>query len=159
MLKKIFDEEKIINEFNNNGVYFAIENDLKVSKIRGSFRVFNDNPVIYITKKHKKYADIYFALLHELAHCKSDFNRAKKGNIISNENDKSIEENEIKADKTAFNWMVEDKIYDKVKYNIDNINEYKTVKSFLVYRLVNDNIIKYSSNLYQENNKIINGLN
>ena len=90
-----------------------IQDDLKGSKIRGAFKVFNDKPAIYLTKKHKRIADIYFALLHELAHCKSDFNRAKSGSMVSylDENDSAIYEKE--ADAKAFNWLVENTIYDE----------------------------------------------
>ena len=75
--------KELIKVFNDNGIFLAIEKDLTGSKIRGAFKVLNIKPAIYITKKHKRYADIYFALLHELAHCKSDFNRAKSGSWIS----------------------------------------------------------------------------
>lgn len=153
--KNMFNEEKLKTCFNKYGIYLAIENDLKGSKIRGAFKVLNDKPAIYITKKYKRYADIYFALLHELAHCKSDFNRAKNGSIISIKDEKEIEDYELKADKTALNWMVNDKIYNKIKINYQDINNYKEVKSFLVYRLAQDKIIDYASNTYQKNNPLI----
>ncbi len=153
--KNIFNEEKLKDYFNKYGIYLAIEDDLKGSKIRGAFKVLNDKPAIYITKKHKRYADIYFALLHELAHCKSDFNRAKNGSIISIKDQKEIDSYELKADKTALNWMVNDKIYNEIKINFQNIDNYKEVKSFLVYRLALDKIIDYSSTTYQKNNPII----
>lgn len=152
--KNIFNEEELISKFNANGIFLAIEIDLKGAKIRGAFKVLNDKPAIYITKKHKRYADIYFALLHELAHCKSDFNRAKCGSIISTE-DKSTEDYEIKADKTAFNWMIDDKDYDKIKNNYEAIDDLDVIKSFFVYRLANDGIISYGSEIYQEYNKLI----
>lgn len=152
--KNIFNEKELISKFNKNGIFLAIENDLKGAKIRGAFKVLNDKPAIYITKKHKRYADIYFALLHELAHCKSDFNRAKKGSIISTEED-SIEDYEIRADNTAYNWMIDDKEYNDLKYRYNEINELDIIKSFFVYRLAKDKIIKYESKLYQENNKLI----
>ena len=59
-----------------------------ISKIRGAFKVHKNMPSIYITYKHKRIADIYFTLLHELAHCKSDFNKAKATSFISLENEK-----------------------------------------------------------------------
>lgn len=153
--KDIFNERDLINEFNKNGIYLAIEEDLTGSKIRGAFKVLNNKPAIYITKKHKRYADIYFALLHELAHCKSDFNRAKSGSIISTNDELSTEDYELKADKTAFNWMVEDDYYNSIKYKYDDIGSLDIIKSFYVYRLAHDNIINYSSTIYQENNKLI----
>lgn len=152
--KNVFNKNELIRKFNENGVFLAIENDLKGAKIRGAFKVLNDKPAIYITKKHKRYADIYFALLHELAHCKSDFNRAKSGSIVSTE-DKSVEDYEIKADMTAYNWMIADKEYNKIKYNYEAIDDLNVIKSFFVYRLANDGIISYSSDIYQEYNKLI----
>lgn len=150
-----FDKEELIKVFNKNGIYLAIEPDLKGSKIRGAFRVLNNKPAIYITTKYKRIADVYFALLHELAHCKSDFNRAKNGSIVSlmDDDEKKVFEN--KADKCALNWMVNDSDYEEIikskKYEYENM-------PFLVYRLAQDGIIKYNSNLYQENNKQINNL-
>lgn len=152
--KDIFNRDELIKKFNENGIFLAIENDLKDSKIRGAFKVLNDKPAIYITKKYKRYADIYFALLHELAHCKSDFNRAKKGSIISIENE-YLEDYEIKADKTAYNWMVDDNEYDKIKNKYNDIDKLDVVKSFYVYRLASDGLISYSSKVYQDNNKLI----
>ena len=75
--KGIFNKEKLIEKFNENGIYLVVQEDLPKSKIRGAFKVNKDSPAIYLTLKHKRIADIYFALLHELAHCKSDFNKAK----------------------------------------------------------------------------------
>ena len=147
-----FDEERLIKEFNNKGIFLVIEDDLKGSKIRGAFKVLNTKPAIYITRKHKRIADIYFALLHELAHCKTDFNRAKKGSIVSLYNYKSDSDYEIKADKTALNWMIPDDEYNNIlknkKYNYE-------IMSFLVYRLAFDKKINYNSSLYQDNNIII----
>ena len=150
----IIDEEKLISVFNANGIFLVIEDDLPGSKVRGAFKVLNNKPAIYLTRKHKRIADIYFALLHELAHLKSDYSRAKSGSIVSYE----IEENvdyEKRADKQAFNWMIDDKIYNNLKYNYDNIPEC-VVKSFLVYRLARDGIISYKSKLYQKYNILTN---
>ena len=62
-----FNKEELIKVFNENGIFLAIEPDLKGAKIRGAFRVLNNKPAVYITTRHKRYADVYFALLHELA--------------------------------------------------------------------------------------------
>ena len=151
--KKRFNKDKLIKVFNENGIMLAIEPDLKGSKIRGAFKVLDNIPAIYITTKHKRIADIYFSLLHELAHCKSDFNRAKNGSIVSYMDSIDGEDFELKADKTAFNWMVDDKTYENIiktkNYNYENM-------CFLVYRLAVDKIISFSSKLYQDNNKLIN---
>ena len=147
-----FDEDRLIKEFNDKGIYLVIEDDLKGSKIRGAFKVLNTKPAIYITRKHKRIADIYFALLHELAHCKTDFNRAKRASIVSLYNYASNSDYEIKADKTALNWMVSDNEYEDIIKNKDYNYE---IMSFLVYRLALDKKISYSSKMYQENNKLL----
>lgn len=151
----IFNKEELIKKFNEYGIFLAIEKDLKGSKIRGAFKVLNDKPAIYITKKHNRYADIYFALLHELAHCKSDFNRAKSGSIVSTDDDMDLEDYELKADSTALNWMINDSLYNIIKDNYKDIDSFDVIKSFFVYRLAKDNIIKYSSDLYQNNNLLL----
>ena len=151
-MKNRFDEKRLIKEFNDKGIFLVIEDDLKGSKIRGAFKVLNTKPAIYLTRKYKRIADIYFALLHELAHCKTDFNRAKRGSIVSLLNYKSDSDYEIKADQTALNWMVSDLEYNNIlnskKYNYD-------IMSFLVYRLALDKKISYNSKIYQKYNIII----
>ncbi|MBR2827843.1 MAG: helix-turn-helix transcriptional regulator [Bacilli bacterium] len=149
-----FDKEKLIKEFNKKGIFLAIEEDLKGSKIIGAFKVLNNKPAIYLTPKYKRCGDIYFALLHELAHCKSDFNRAKNGSIISLEDGNSSSDYEIRADKTAFNWMIKDEDYKEIIHNKD-FHDKKYIPSFVVYRLAHDKYIKYNSKEYQEYNKII----
>lgn len=154
-LKNRFNAAILIKEFNEQGIFLVIEEDLKGSKIRGAFKVLQDKPAIYITKKHKRIADLYFALLHELAHCKSDFNRAKKGSLVSATEEYKKEEYEEKADKQAFSWMVENKLYERIKENYKEIENKNIPKSFLAYRLAYDKLISYSSSFYQKNNKIV----
>lgn len=154
-LNNSFNSVELIKTFNKYGIYLAIENDLPGSKIRGAFKVKGNKPCIFITRKHKRIADIYFALLHELAHCKSDFNRAKKGSLISllEENNKE-DDYEEKADLQAFNWMIDEKEYIKIKNNY--YIEYKNIpKSFIAYRLAYDKIISYSSKYYQKYNILL----
>lgn len=147
-----FNEEELIKTFNENGVYLVIEDDIPGSKIRGAFKVHKNVPAIYLTRKHKRIADVYFALLHEIAHLKSDFNSAKAKNFISYEDEK-----ENKADTVAYNWMVDDKYYNNVckKDNYSLYNEKKYPKCFIVYRLANDGILSYKSKIYQKYNFLL----
>jgi HTH-type transcriptional regulator/antitoxin HigA len=153
--KSVFKINELIRVFNENGIYLVIQEDLPNSKIRGAFKVNKDKPAVYLTLKHKRIADIYFALLHELAHCKTDFNKAKANSLISTDNEN--DELEQKADKQAFNWMVDDHYYNGIKNNIDYKieKEKKYPKSFIVYRLAMDGLIKYGSSEYQKYNKMI----
>lgn len=154
--KNIFDEKSLIEKFNQCGIALVIQEDIPGSKIRGAFKVHKDVPAIYITYKHNRIADIYFALLHELAHCKKDFNKAKSTNLVSFNNQN--EEEEQMADQQAYNWMVDEKYYNSIinnkNYNIENETNYP--KSFVVYRLAKDKIINYSSSDYQNNNILLN---
>lgn len=147
--KSKFAEKDLVRDFNEAGIYLVIEEDIPGSKIRGAFKVHKDKPAIYLTRKHRRIADIYFALLHELAHCKSDFNRAKASSFITFENEKN--DLDTKADQKAFEWMVDDDYYSSVVlkpgYNVYAETEYP--KSFVVYRLANDGKIKYKSDEYQ----------
>ena len=153
--KEKFNENELINKFNEMGIFLVIQDDIPGSKIRGAFKVHLKTPAIYITRKHLRIADIYFALLHELAHCKTDFNKAKSESLVSIEN--NINEIESRADNQAYNWMVSDEYYREIKNNPNyDINlEEKYPKSFVLYRLAKDGIIKYSSKEYQKHNKLL----
>lgn len=153
--RNIFNEKELINKFNEYGIYLVIQEDIPGSKIRGAFKVHRDIPAVYLTYKHRRIADIYFALLHELAHCKSDFNKAKACNLVSFENE--VDELEQKADEQAYNWMVPKKYYETLCCN----NEYKISledlypRSFIVYRLAKDGLLKYDDNQYQKYNFVL----
>ena len=151
----IFEEESLISQFNQNGIYLVIQDDIPGSKIRGAFKVHRGIPAIYLTHKHKRIADIYFALLHELAHCKTDFNKAQANSIISY--DTSVDESEEKADRQAYNWMVSDEYYKSIccKSDYDIALEDKYPKSFVLYRLAKDKLINYGSKEYQMYNVLL----
>lgn len=153
--KEIFDEEILIKKFNENGVALVIQEDIPGSKIRGAFKVHKDVPAIYITYKHNRIADIYFALLHELAHCKRDFNKAKSTNLISFED---MLEDEIDADIQAYDWMVDEKYYASIKndINYDITAESIYPKCFIVYKFAKDGLIDYASDMYQKYNRVLN---
>ena len=101
---------------------------------------------------------MYFAMLHELAHCKTDFNRAQATNMVSY--DGRIDELEEKADAQAYDWMVDNKYYDTIfknqDYNIEEEKEYP--KSFVAYRLAKDGKIRYNSKVYQKYNVLLDEL-
>lgn len=149
-------EEELINEFNKNGIFLVIQDDIPGSKIRGAFKVHRGIPAIYLTHKHKRIADIYFALLHELAHCKTDFNKAQATNLISYET--CDDKKEVKRDNQAFNWAVDDNYYYNIcckkDYNIEKETEFP--KCFILYRLAKDGKIKYSDSKYQKYNFLLN---
>lgn len=59
----------------------------------------------------------------------------------------------MSADK--FSWMVDDKMYDKLKHNYNECPD-NIVKFFVAYCLAHDKIISYQSKFYQNNNILIN---
>ncbi len=148
----IFDEKKLIDEFNKNGIILVIEDEIPTSKIRGAFLVERTKPAIYLTRRHKRIADIYFALLHELGHCWTDYNMAKEKTFVSVDL-----EAELETDKKALNWMVDNNYYKDVclqqNYKIEDEINYP--KAFIAYRLAFDKKLKYSSNCYQKYNVLL----
>lgn len=150
-----FNKEELINIFNKNGIYLVIQEDIPGSKIRGAFKVHRGIPAIYLTYKHRRIADIYFALLHELAHCKTNFNQAQATSLVSY--DDKVDEEETKADQQAYEWMVDSKYYAQIcnnsVYNIFCEKNYP--RAFVVYRLARDKKINYSSEEYQRYNKLL----
>ena len=92
-------------------------------------------------------------MLHELAHCKSDFNKAKATSLVSYDGANC----EDKADKQALDWMVDDEYYKNIikSFNYDINEENKCPKSFILYRLALDNYIDFSNEYYQSHNFII----
>lgn len=158
-----FNSDELVQIFNNNGIYLSIVDDIDGSKIRGAFRVIGNKPAIYLTMKHKRPADIYFALLHEIAHCKTDFNSAKNKTYISIDQSmlKKVDNAEYLADQKAYNWMISEDVFERVKSSYDGSNfdeladTYQVPPMFLAYRLAESNTIKYSDKAYQENNPVI----
>ncbi|WP_240843028.1 transcriptional regulator [Acidaminobacter sp. JC074] len=160
----IFNRDELTKLFNDNGIFLSIIEDLPGSKIRGAFKVLDTKPAIYITLKHKRPADVYFALLHELAHCKTDFNSAKSKSFISFEDNvlKEIPLAEKLADQKAFDWMINEMVFNEIEkvytdekfYNI--INHYDIPEMFLVYRLaISKNVdFNFNNKLYQKHNHV-----
>lgn len=82
---KPFNSQNLITLFNKYGIYLAIEDALKGTKVRGCMQVKKTNPAIYMTKYYKDKASFYYTLYHEIGHIKTDYNRAKNKIIIDDE--------------------------------------------------------------------------
>ena len=150
-----FDEEQLVRLFNENGIYLVIQDDIPGSKIRGAFKVHRGIPAIYLTHKHQRIADIYFALFHELAHCKTDFNKAQAASMVSYEQE--LDQAEEKADQEAYQWMVPDAYYQKIRQNptYQLRKETSYPKSFIAYRFAKDGVIDYGDPEYQRYNFLL----
>ena len=143
----IFNEEELIQKFNDNGIYLVIKEDIFDLNINGAVKVNKGVPFIYLTLKETLIADIYFKILYQLAHIKTNLNKAQSMTILTYEN-----EYEKNIENQAYNWMVDDEYYMNVcsrKY-YDIENEKKYPKSFVVYRLAKNKIISYGSEEYKK---------
>lgn len=124
-----FKEEHLIKEYNEKGIYLVICDDIPGAKIRGAFKVHRGIPAIYLTHKHHRIADIYFALLHEWAHCKTNLNKAQSTSLVAYEDGK--DKLELQADEQAFEWMVPNKYYTQVcidnRYNVNEYQKYNRI--------------------------------
>lgn len=149
-----FNEKKIIEIFNNYGIYLVIEDALSGTKVRGSTIVKGSNPVIYMTKLLKEKSSFYYALYHEIGHVKSDYNMLKNKIIIDDGTDI-----ESKADEFALNQMIDENIWNKILSNYEMKEEICKENliplSFLYSRLAYNNYIKYSSKEYNEHKEKI----
>lgn len=95
---------------------------------------------------------LFYEFLQKKFH--TNYTRAKSGSIVSFNREVTVDY-ELSADKHAFSWMVDDKMYDKLKHNYNECPD-NIVKSFVAYRLAHDKIISYQSKFYQNNNILIN---
>lgn len=141
--------KKILNKY---GIFFVHEKALSGTKVRGCFKVRVKHPAIYVTSNYASKGSFYFELFHELGHMKSDFNEAKSKVIIEGN-----EIQEKRADKFSLNTMIDEKIWegiltDTTYNNIVNISEKNKIPlSFIVSRLANEGLIKYTSKIYIDN--------
>ena len=138
--------QKILNKY---GIYFCEEKALSGTKVRGCFKVRGKKPAIYTTKNYHAKDSFFYELFHELGHCRSDYNEAKKMVIFN-----GSKEQEDRADKFALDIMIPDNVWDKVleNYSEENIKkiskEYRIPISFIVGRMAKVGIISYRSRLY-----------
>ena len=126
------------------------------SKIRGAFKVHVNKPAIYITMKHRRIADIYFALLHELAHCKSDFNRANNDNENLNKPKSEPTNDDYNKLKEEHDKLKDDyyKMINDYNNQLNDINQNKPIdpnKDLLNMKLKENE----NENGDEENNNII----
>lgn len=141
--------EKLKEKFNNYGIYFVIEEALKGSKIRGSFKVKGKNPAIYLTKLYKDKASFYYALYHELGHLKTDFNKGKNKVMIVEDDSQ-----EKRADEFAQNQMIPVLAWKNIQSNMDEKELLRISKKnhipmcFITTRLAYLKIIEYNHPLY-----------
>lgn len=150
LLKKIEDErinnfnkEKLIDLFNEYGIYLVIENALDGTKVRGATKVIGNNPAIYMTTYLKEKSSFYFALYHELGHVKSNYNKAKSKVLIDGDSS-----DEKKADLFSLEQMIPEDLYKIILNDFNSIEtickDNKIPKTFVYSRLAEEGIIEYN---------------
>lgn len=149
--KKKFNEESIINILAKYGIILCVEDALKGTKVRGASLVKGKTPYIFLTKYFKEKSSFYFALYHELAHIKRDYNMLQSKIYIDSK------DNEI--DEYALDKMIDTKTWNNILIDFENrerdFYNYNISESFIFSRLVYEGRIKYNSKLYQSNIEII----
>ena len=150
---KVFNANDIIKLLNKYGIYLVIEKALQGTKARGCMMVKITNPAIYLTNLFKEKASFYFALYHELAHVKRNYNMAKNKIVI----DDASDEDEI--DEIALNWMIDKNIWQSIKENPNKVKEICKKNNipvcFATSRLAKEGIISHKSKLYLDNRESI----
>lgn len=136
----------------NVGVTVIFQDYLATTQVRGGTFYINDNPCIVITDFRKKYATLWFTLMHELHHVLFDLELIKTNNYHLTGNDDLflIEE---KANTFARDYFLP---IEKFKYIKNYINN-----SFLVQKFAHENEMHvslvytfftwYMKNMYNKN--------
>lgn len=145
--KRTFNEQSIINILSKYGIVLCVEDALKGTKVRGASLVKARTPYIFLTRYFKEKSSFYFALYHELAHIKRDYNMLLS-KIYMDTNDNEI-------DEYALDKMIDNKTWNNILKDFENgereFNSYNISKSFIYSRLAYEGKIKYSSKMYQNN--------
>ena len=143
----IFDEKRIIDILAKYGIILCIEDALKGTKVRGASMVKGKTPYIFLTRYFKEKSSFYFALYHELAHIKRDYN------MLLSKIYMDVKDNEI--DEYALDKMIDKKSWNSIvndfKNGERNFDKYNVSKTFIYSRLAYEGYVKYSSKLYQSN--------
>ena len=130
------------------GVKIIFTPGLPNTAINGVVRWLNDNPVIQITDRFKRYDIFWFSLFHEFGHI---FLHGNKKNIFLEEieNTKSKPKEEAEADKFAEEFLLSHENYTKI---IDELNSLPDKNPSKIL-----NIIKDYAKLFKTHKDIIIG--
>ena len=150
--KGIHDINEIQKLLNKYGFYFVCDKALKGTKVRGCFKVRGLTPTIYNTANYAGLDSLYFEILHEIGHCKSDYNEAKNKTIID-----SSKEKEDRADKFALNMMIDEEKWQEIiatdlseQSLLKLSRKYGIAMCYIVGRLAKLGKITYKSSLYNK---------
>lgn len=149
--QSINNAKKVLNE---TGVYIVLREAITNCKVRGVLTTYRKKPAIYLSGRFKTHDNIWFALIHEIAHLLLHYNN--QDTIILSEDDILNQEGE--ANIYARNFFVNKEDFDEFKFNSDFsissivgfANEQNVSPGIIVAFLQHDKCIKYG-----ELNKLI----
>lgn len=100
--------KKLLNRL---GVYFVVCDAVPGCKVRGALTPFRGHPAIYISKRFKTIDNVWFAIIHEIAHLLLHYN---KSDTILTMDDESgnLSEREKEANDFAVEFFIGRKEYN-----------------------------------------------
>ena len=151
------------------GVKVIYTSNLPKTVINGVVRWIDDNPVIQMTDRFKRYDIFWFSLFHELGHV---LLHGKKKNIFLEEIEdiKNLDEKEKEANKFAADFLLTNEQYeeiiealrekrrtpDEILQIIKNFaDKFKTHKDIIIGRILHDNKDLYKHGFLQRELKKI----
>lgn len=143
--QSINNARKVLNEI---GVYVVLREAITNCKVRGVLTTYRKKPAIYLSGRFKTHDNIWFALIHEIAHLLFHYNN--QDTIVLSENDILNQEDE--ANVFARSFFVNKEDFDEFKlksdFSISSIvgfaNEQNVSPGIIVAFLQHDKSIKHS---------------
>jgi len=140
---------KLIRELYQLGITVIIHPSLSFSGARGITIESNGKPAIVLTNIGKKYATLWFTLIHELYHVIFDWEDIKLGRLHVTDEDDFMNDKELHANNFAREYMFP---ATRMETIIPKINDPFSVKSFALESKVHYSII-YDNYCYDNPDK------
>jgi Zn-dependent peptidase ImmA (M78 family) len=145
------------------GVKVIYTPNLKQTVTNGVVRWIDDNPVVQMTDRYKKYDIFWFSFFHELGHILLHGN--KKNIFLEESSATEQSKEELEADAFAGNVVLTDEEYNSIKNvletenNISNAldhyaNKYNTHKDIILGRFLKENTDQKYRYLYSKIQKV-----
>jgi len=128
------------------GVKIIFTPGLQNTAINGVIRWLNDNPVIQMTDRFKRYDIFWFSLFHEFGHI---ILHGNKKNIFLEEIENTKTKKEVEADKFAEDFLLSNENYNKIKDEIKSLHDKNPAKIL--------DIIKYYAKTFNTHKDIVIG--
>lgn len=109
---------KLLNQL---GIYFVFHPAIVNAKIRGAIDTVNNHPAIFISGRYKTHDNIWFAIIHEIAHLLLHYD--PKRQIIFLDPEESDLDIEVEANTYARDFFVDPECYKDFKRNADVHND------------------------------------